>query len=58
MSDIIDGIDDLPKMVPLEKVLHGHAESLIGFMKDARLCILNGKLSPSHDNYPCISPDN
>ena len=55
LSDTVDGIDMLPRRCALDKTVHGHGEALIGFMQDAKLCVLNGRLNPENDNYTCIS---
>ena len=56
LSDVVEGIDSLPSRNILDNVIHGHGEALIGFLQDAKLCTLNGRLSPENDNFTCISP--
>ncbi len=56
MTDVVHEIDSLPKRKHLDKIVHGHGESLIELMQDAKLCVLNGHLNPENDNYTCISP--
>lgn len=55
LADCIEGIDNLPKRHVLDKTVQGHGEALIGFMNDAKLCALNGRLCPDNDDYTCIS---
>ncbi len=52
----MEGIDSLPNRNVLDKTVHGHGEALIGFMQYAKLCSLNGRLSPENNNFTCISP--
>ncbi len=56
LSDVVEGIDSLPNRNVLDKTVHGHGEALIGFMQDAKLCSLNGRLSPENNNFTYISP--
>ncbi len=56
LSDAVEGIDIVPKRTLSDNIVHGHGELLIDFMQDAKLCILNGRISPEIDNYTCISP--
>ncbi len=55
MTDVVHAIDFLPERKPLDPIVHGHGESLIELMQDAKLCVLNGCLNPENDNYTCIS---
>ncbi len=52
----MEGIDSLLNRNLLNKTVHGHGEALIGFMHDAKLCSLNGRLSLENNNFTCISP--
>ncbi len=56
LSDVVEGIDSLPNRNVLDKTVPVHGEALIGFMQDAKLCLLNGRLSPENNNFTCISP--
>ncbi len=56
MTAVVHEIDSLPERNPLDKIVNAQGESLIELMQDAKLCVLNGRLNPEHDNYTCISP--
>ncbi len=55
LTDIVHEIDSLSESKPLDKIVHGHWESLIELMQDAKQCVLNGRLNSENDNYTCIS---
>jgi hypothetical protein len=59
MNDIVEEFD---KGLPERKVIdncaaqsYGHGETFVEFLKDARLCLLNGRFCPELDNYTSIS---
>ena len=54
-SDHIDNIDDIPPRRNIDDVINAHGHSLLDFVLDTKLCILNGRLSPEHDNYTFLS---
>ena len=53
--DIIESLDDIRKRKSIDEVLNQHGHSLLEFMKESRLCILNGRFDPSKDGYTSIS---
>ena len=55
LVDYIEDIDVAENRQVLEKVKGGHYECVIEFLKDSKLCILNGRVTPTDDNYTCIS---
>ncbi len=42
---------NLPPLISIDDVIHGHGEAMIDFLKDSKMCILNGRLSPENDNF-------
>ena len=52
-SDCIDVIDKVPERKPIDKICNKHGDSLVEFMKESKMCALNGRY-PS-DNFTCIS---
>ncbi len=55
MNDIVNDIDDVCKRKTLDNIKGGHGETFIEFVKDCKVAILNGRISPEKDNYTCIS---
>ncbi len=53
--DYIPNVDDLLQRKCLDKTKNNHGESLIDFLKDTKMCILNGRITPDLDNFTCIS---
>ncbi len=43
--DVIDKIDNIPERQVLDNVKEGHYKSLLEFINDARLCVLNGRVT-------------
>lgn len=57
ISDREDCIPDIDGTVPrnaLDTGFNNHGESLLEFLKDSKCCVLNGRLSPSKDNFTSI----
>ena len=55
--DIAVGIDDVKERVILDDVKASHyGEALVDFLKDVKMCTLNGRFSSANDNFTCISP--
>ena len=52
-KDIIEGLDglDLPDRKVLDATKNSHGDALLEFMRDMKLCILNGRLDPNRDNF-------
>ncbi len=55
LEDTVPGIDHLPQREVIDQTVQGHGETLIGFINDCRLCILNGRFKPEENNFTCIS---
>ena len=55
LSDVIDGVDDVPKRLNVDQVKRGHGEALIDFVKDGKLAILNGRFHATNDNFTFAS---
>ncbi len=55
LKDSIEDINCVPQRHVLVEVLYGYDKSLINFVNDFKLCILNGKLDVQNDNVTYIS---
>ena len=53
--DYIHEIDDLPNRFPIDFAKHSHGDSLVEFLKDTKLNIINGRISTESDNFTCIN---
>ena len=53
--DYIPEVDEIPKRKNINQSNNNHGDLLIEFLKDAKMCLLNGRLSPHMDNFTCIS---
>lgn len=54
LKDYID-TDDISPRVALDLNSNKHGEAFIEFLKDAKCCVLNGRLNPSADNFTSVS---
>ena len=56
LRDFNVNIDSIPKRIPLDTVRNSFGDALIEFLKDANMCVLNGRGDPTYDNYTFIFP--
>ncbi len=54
-SDFIEGIDDISPRVAIDEVINDQGKSLIAFLLQTNMCILNGRVDPLMDNFTSIS---
>lgn len=55
MDDFIIDVDELTARESIDNVKNKHGEALIEFLKDMKMCIINGRLNSDNDNFTCIS---
>ncbi len=56
LTDVMEDIDiNWPPRISIDDVIHGHREAMIDFLKDSKMCILNGRLRPENDNFTYLS---
>lgn len=53
--DYIPEVDDMSKRQNIDQSNNSHGDLLIEFLKDTKMCILNGRLTPHMDNFTCVS---
>ena len=41
----------LPTRVPIDTVHNSHGQSYIQFLKDCKMCVINGRFDPKYDNF-------
>ena len=51
MSDYINDVDNVAPREILDKHVNQHGKCLIDFLLEAKMCILNGRISPENNNY-------
>ena len=54
-KDYIEGIDSVPPKSVIDPVVNGHGKVFIEFLQECNLCVLNGRVTPSLNDYTCIS---
>ena len=52
--DVIASVDEIQNRITIDHTKSGHCDAFLDFVKDARLCILNGRISPENDNFTCV----
>ena len=51
-QDIIQNLDqEIPLLNNVDKCKNGYCDIFIDFLKDVKLCIINGRVSPEHNDY-------
>ena len=55
VADFVNEIDGLKTRNIIDTIRGGHCETFIDFVKDSRLCIVNGRVTPQHDNFTFVS---
>ena len=54
-KDFIKDIDGIIERHVLDKVKNSYCDNFIDFLKDSKMCILNGRVTPNLDNFTCIN---
>ena len=56
-NDCVDDIDCIPRRQPID--IHGnvniHGQSFLEFLKDAKLCVINGRVCKDNDDFTSVS---
>ena len=53
--DFIERMDLLNKCHVLDKTINWYCDSFLEFIKDVKMCILNGRVTPEFDNFTCFN---
>jgi hypothetical protein len=48
-------VDEVQDRIVLDEIKSGHANALLDFMKDNKMVMLNGRVTPEFDNYTSVS---
>ncbi len=54
-QDYIKGIDNISDRQVLDKTTNNHGDSLLEFLMDTKMCIVNGRITPENNDYTFIS---
>lgn len=55
MSDIISDIDGISRRTAVDKNVNQHGHTLIDFLIDSKMCVLNGRFDNNTDNFTSVS---
>ena len=55
LEDFIEEIDKIPKKTCIDKVKNSHGNALIDYLKDSKMCVLNGRLNKEGDNFTSVT---
>ena len=55
LKDFVQDVDDIQERTCIDVIKAGHGENLIEFLKDTKMCLTNGRLSPQLDNFTFVS---
>ncbi len=53
--DYIDGVDNIGVRSVIDETQNNHGASFLEFLRDCKLCILNGRVTSNLDNFTCVS---
>ena len=53
--DFIPGVDDISSRTVIDSHKNNHGNTLIDFLKDIKMCLINGRITPNFDDFTCIS---
>ena len=53
--DFVEGLDDVTPRTSIDIHVRGHGEAILEFCNEAKMCVVNGRISPLHDNFTSIS---
>jgi len=54
-QDYVMNLDEVKDRIVLDEIKAGHANALLDFMKDTKMVMLNGRITPEFDNYTSVS---
>ena len=54
-KDFVETVDTLPTRTVIDNVHNDHGISLIDFLLQSNMCIVNGRITPLHDGFTSIS---
>lgn len=55
LIDYVPNIDSIPGRDTLDTVKNSHGDCFIEFLKDGKLCVLNGRVTPENNDFTFIS---
>jgi hypothetical protein len=55
LQESIEQIDNIQKRTPIDKVKNSHGQDFIDFLRDTKMCVLNGRSNVDNDNYTFVS---
>ena len=56
LEDFIPTIDSIPQRAAIDDFVNKHGETFLEFLRDSKMCVLNGRIDPLYDNYTSVSP--
>ena len=54
-KDYIEGVDDLPPRVNIDEGMNDHGKSVLNFLIQTNMCVINGRINPLCDNFTSVS---
>lgn len=54
-QDFIQEVDQVKNRIVLDKTVNKHGEVFHEFLLDAKMCLVNSRVTPDFDNYTCVS---
>ena len=57
LEDSINLLDQIPERTALNQIVNSPSTSFLEFLKDCKLCMLNGRLNPENNDFTFVSPE-
>ena len=54
LKDYVEEIDDVPPRTVINETDNSHGQSMIDFLIECKMSIVNGRVYPPSDNYTCL----
>ena len=54
-QDYIEQVDSTTKRISIDTLCNANFDVFLEFLKDAKLCTLNGRVTPECDDYTCLN---
>ena len=55
LHDYVENVDDIPPRIVIDNHVNQHGRCLVDFLHKSKMCIINGRLNPTNNDYTSTS---
>ena len=55
LKDTVTALDTVPDRQVLDTVINQHGHSLVEFLQETAMCMVNGRVTPEHNDFTFIA---